>query len=89
MERKYPVGYKVFDPDDPASKLALPHIERADDPEIVVMGASMYGAVSECVEKYRRGTLEPSSERSMSLDTGTCFHAAVGNYYTQLKEQQK
>jgi hypothetical protein len=86
---KGPSQYGVFAQNDPAFSLALPHIgDAVHDPEVVILGASMYGTVSECAEKYRRATLGGDGEESMALSTGTVLHAAVSEYYRQVRENQ-
>lgn len=90
LNREIPVGYGVFDPSDPAFELALPRIgDKLHDPEVVVLGASMYASASECAEKYRRLTLGGDKEQSMALETGTVLHAGVAEFYRQLREQQQ
>ncbi len=76
-----------FDPNDPAFKLAVPHIDKIDN-DIVILSASSYGRACECVEAYRRGLVSGDKERSLALDTGTVFHAVVGQSYQQLKDYQ-
>jgi hypothetical protein len=86
---KHPAGYGVFAPNDPAFDLALPYLgDRLHDPRVVVLGASAYASVSECPEKYRRGTLSGDAEESHALGTGTVFHAGCAEIYRQLREEQ-
>ena len=80
----------MFDTSDPAHALALKHIgDRLNDPELVVLGASAYSAVSECAEKYRRNTLKGGQEDSLAMQTGTVLHAGVAEWYRQLREEQE
>ena len=87
----YPVtGRSRFDPNDPAAKLALPHINN-DDPELVILSASSYGTASECAEKYRRNALTDHGrkEESLALDLGTVLHAGVAAWYKEIRSDQQ
>jgi len=84
---KYPAGIGLFDESDPAFQLALGNVD-THDPDLVILGASAYAAVSECAEKYRRNTLGGNGEESMELATGTVLHAGVAEWYRQLREQR-
>lgn len=88
--RKIPTGeYQPIDVNDPAYELALPYIgERVNDPELVVLGASAYSAMSECAEKYRRGTLKGNGEETAEMQIGTVLHSGVAEWYRQIRAEQ-
>lgn len=77
----------AFDPNDPAAKLAVPHIDKIDN-DLVILSASSYAKSSECAEAYRRSLAREEKESSIALDTGTVFHAICAEYFRQLKEGQ-
>jgi hypothetical protein len=86
---KFPEGWAHFSNDDPAFEFAFPHLgDKGNDAELVVLGASAYGTVSECVEKYRRTTLGGNIEESLALSIGTVFHSGVSEFYKQIRESQ-
>lgn len=89
INQRGPDDWGVFDPGDPAFLFALPYIPEPGDPELVILGASMYSAVSECAEKYRRGTLKEAGLGDAGLQVGTVFHAGVSAWYRQLREEQE
>ncbi len=87
VEQKYASPTMAFNMDDPAARLAVPHIDKIDN-DIVILSASSYSKASECVEAYRRSLVTLEGERSMALDTGSVFHSVVAEFYRQIQEQQ-
>lgn len=84
-----PASPQLFSTDDPAYELAFPHLgDRVNDPELVVLGASAYASMSECTEKWRRGTLGGGKQEALALDIGSVLHAGVASWYRQLREEQ-
>ena len=89
VDRKIPEGFGPFAKGDPAYSLALPHIGRdPSDPNLVIMGYSMFSSLSECAEKYRRNTLIEEKETSHDLSVGTVLHAGVASWYTIRRENE-
>lgn len=82
----------AFNANDPASQLALPHIDKelADDPEFVVMSASSYSDFTDCAEQWRLMNMcSGEKESNLALDTGTAYHAGIAELRRQVKALQK
>ncbi len=78
-----------FDGGDPAAKFALPYLpDEAKHPEAVILSASAYSDWSRCAELGRQNAQSGNKEESMALQTGSVFHAAVAEWYRQVKEEQ-
>jgi hypothetical protein len=79
----------IFDPHDPAAKLALAFVDARllANPELVILSASQYANAASCKEKYRlvSGAIG-EKENDIALETGSALHAGLGEYYRQLKE---
>ena len=82
-----------FDPSDPASHAALIHIpeDKLNDPDLVVLSASSYKTGSNCMEQYRiiSGSLAEKKESSIDLEIGTVLHAAIGQFYSLIRDEQR
>jgi len=79
-----------FDHSDPAASLALPFLgPEANGPDAVILSASSYQTYTRCMELGRREAMSQGKEESLALDTGTVVHAALGEFYRQLRERQK
>lgn len=88
----YATGEWRFDPNDPAAKLALPHIPTPlDDPELMILSASSYGTASQCLELYRAQSIggDGTKEDNQALQIGTVLHAGVAEFYRQIRESQR
>ena len=86
-----------FDPSDPATRLALPHIasERFDNPELVILSASSYETASNCLEKYRiiSGSLSEKTNdedsKASGIAVGTVAHSGYAEVYRQMRDEQR
>jgi hypothetical protein len=87
----------LFDESDPATVLAVPHIDpdRFDNPNLVVLSASSYDMASQCLELHRivSGSMsEKDNEESNSvagMHVGTVAHAGYSEFYRMIKEEQQ
>lgn len=89
-EYRYPEIAVGFDISDPAARLALPYLpDEATRQDAVILSASAYSDYSRCMELGRRKSQGGGKEESLALETGTVLHAGIGEFYRQIRDEQR